>query len=67
LKHAKRPLLSAAGCHTRLDGQHCPLRTYLGFYFKKGKKPFEHINSRFFLMNEKELKGVQAEMISSNK
>ncbi len=28
-KCTKRPLLSAPGCHTRLDGHHCPLRTYL--------------------------------------
>ncbi len=26
--NAKRPLLSSAGCHTQLDGQHHPLRTY---------------------------------------
>ncbi len=24
----RRHVLSAEGCHTRLDGQHCPLRTY---------------------------------------
>ncbi len=27
-KGAKLPLLSAKGCHTRLEGQHCPLITY---------------------------------------
>jgi hypothetical protein len=25
-------LLSEEGCHTRLDGQHCPLRTYHGAF-----------------------------------
>ncbi len=32
-KGAKPPLLSAAGCHTRLDGQHCPLISYQGIFF----------------------------------
>jgi hypothetical protein len=30
----KLPFLSAAGCHTSMDGQHCPLRTYHGIFFK---------------------------------
>ncbi len=30
----QRPLLSAVGCHTRQDGQHCPLRTYHDVFFK---------------------------------
>jgi hypothetical protein len=29
-KGAKLPLLSTKGCHTRLEGQHCPLITYQG-------------------------------------
>jgi hypothetical protein len=33
-KGAKLSLLSAEGCHTRLDGQHCPLITYQGVFFK---------------------------------
>ncbi len=32
-KRTKRTLLSAAGCHTRLDGQYCPLRTYHRVFF----------------------------------
>ncbi len=34
---AKMPLQSAEGCHTRLDGQHCPLITYQGVFFKGGE------------------------------
>jgi hypothetical protein len=26
-------------CHTRLDGQHCPLRTYHGVFFSRAEKP----------------------------
>ncbi len=36
-KCPKLPLLCALGCHTRLDKQHCPLRTYDGISFKGGK------------------------------
>jgi hypothetical protein len=36
-KCAKLTLLSAAGCHTPLDGQHCPLRKYQSV-FLKGRK-----------------------------
>ena len=36
-KAAKRTLLSAEGCRTRLDGQHCPLITYQGIVFKGGE------------------------------
>ncbi len=36
-KGGKLPLLSAEGCHTRLDGQHCPLITYKGVFFKGGE------------------------------
>jgi hypothetical protein len=36
-KCAKLPLLSAAVFHTRLVGQHCPLRTNRGVFFKGGK------------------------------
>ncbi len=31
-KSAKLPLLSAEGCHTRLEGQHCRLITYQGVF-----------------------------------
>jgi hypothetical protein len=50
----KRPLLSVKGCHTELDGQHCPLRPYHGIFFKGGK-PSEDMNSHLFLMNKKGL------------
>jgi hypothetical protein len=50
LKRAKRPLLSAAGSHTRLDG-HCPLRTYHGI-FQRAEKNLEDTNSRIFLMKK---------------
>ncbi len=33
-------------------GQHCPLRTYQGFFFK-GRETSEDINSRLLLMNKK--------------
>ncbi len=33
-KGAKLPLLSADGCHTQLEGQHCPLIRYQGVFFK---------------------------------
>jgi hypothetical protein len=36
-KCAKLLLLSEEGCHTRLDGQHCSLRTYHGVLFKGGE------------------------------
>ncbi len=36
-KGAKLPLLSAEGCHSRLDGQHCPLIKYQGVFFKGEK------------------------------
>ena len=36
-KGAKLPLVSAEGWHTWLDGQHCPLKTYQGFFFKGGE------------------------------
>jgi hypothetical protein len=51
-KCAKWPLLSAEGCHTPLDRQHCPLRTNHGV-FSRAEKPSEYINSRLFLMFEK--------------
>jgi hypothetical protein len=28
---------TAEGCHTLLDGQHCPLITYQGIFFKSGE------------------------------
>jgi hypothetical protein len=37
-KVCQRPLLSAAGCHTRLDVQHCPLGTYQGIFFIRAEK-----------------------------
>jgi hypothetical protein len=49
-KGSKLPLLYAEGCHTRLEGQHCPLITYQGIFFKK---PSDDINSHLFLMNKK--------------
>ncbi len=36
-KGAKLSLLSAEVGHTRLDGQHCPLITYQGVFFKGGE------------------------------
>jgi hypothetical protein len=36
-KSAKHPLISAEGCHTQLDGQHCPLITYQGAFLKGGE------------------------------
>jgi hypothetical protein len=43
---------TAIACHTRLDGQHCPLRTHHGA-FSMAEKPSEDINSRLFLKNKK--------------
>ncbi len=51
-KCAKQPLLSAEGCHARLDGQHGLLR--MGF--SRAEKPSEEINSCLFLMNKKGLR-----------
>ncbi len=34
---AKLQFLSADGCHTWLEGQHCPLITYQGVFFKGGE------------------------------
>jgi hypothetical protein len=48
------PLLSAEGCHTRLDGQHCPLITYQGVFFKGGETLWWH-KSRLFFRNKKGL------------
>jgi hypothetical protein len=45
---------SALGCHTRLDGQHCPLRTYHNVFLRL-EKPSEDKNSRLFFMNKKGL------------
>jgi hypothetical protein len=39
-KCTEQPSLSAEGCHTRLDGQQCPLRTYQGLIFWMNKKGF---------------------------
>jgi hypothetical protein len=50
-KGAKLPLLSEEGCHTRLDGQHCPLITYQGIFFKAS----DDINTCLFLMYQKGL------------
>ncbi len=36
-KGSELPLISAEGCHTRLEGQHCPLITYQGVFFKGGE------------------------------
>ncbi len=36
-KGTKLPFLSAEGCHTLLEGQHCPLITYQGVFFKGGE------------------------------
>jgi hypothetical protein len=33
----KLPLLSAEGCHTHLNEQHCSLITYQGVFFKGGE------------------------------
>jgi hypothetical protein len=46
--------VSAEGCHTQMDGQHCPLITYQGV-FSRVEKPFDDINSSLFLMNKKGL------------
>ncbi len=46
-KGAKLPLLSAEGCHTQLDGQHCPLITYQSVFLWV-EKPSEDINNRLF-------------------
>ncbi len=54
-----RPFLSAEGCHTWLDGQHCPLRTYHGI-FSRAEKPSEDTNGRLFLMNKKGLTAHRA-------
>jgi hypothetical protein len=53
-KWAKLILLSAAGCHTRLDRQHCLLRTYHRIFLRL-EKPSEDINRHLFLMNKKGL------------
>ncbi len=53
-KVAKLPLLSAEGCHTPQDGQHCPLITYQGA-FSRVEKSSDDINSHLFLMNKKGL------------
>ncbi len=47
---AKLPLLSAEGCHTRLDGQHFPQGVY-----SRVEKPSNDINSCLVLMNTKGL------------
>ncbi len=44
---------SAGGCHTWLDGQHCPLWKNHGV-FARAEKPSEDVNCRFF-MNKKGL------------
>jgi hypothetical protein len=49
-KGAKLPLLSAEGCHTRLDGQDAKGA------FSRVEKPSDDLNSRLFLMNKKGLK-----------
>jgi hypothetical protein len=36
-KGAKLSVLSAEGCHTQLEVQHCPLITYQGVFFKVRK------------------------------
>jgi hypothetical protein len=36
-KDAKLPKQSAEGCHAQMDGQHCPLITYQGVFFKGGE------------------------------
>ncbi len=51
-KCAKRVLLSAAGCYIRLDGKHCPLRTYHGF-FSRAEKSSEDITRCLFLKTMK--------------
>jgi hypothetical protein len=48
-------LLSAEGCNTRLEGQHCPLISYQGVLSRVGK-PSDDINSRLFLLNKNGLK-----------
>ncbi len=48
LKSAKQPLLPTAGCHTRLDGQHFPLRTYHGVFFKSRKTLWGHNTAFIF-------------------
>jgi hypothetical protein len=54
-KGAKLPFLSAEGCHTLVEGQHCPLITYQAF-FSRVEKPSADINGHLFLMNKKGLK-----------
>jgi hypothetical protein len=49
-KGTKLPLLSAGGCHTRLDGQHCPMIREVS---SKVEKPSDDMNSHLFLMNKK--------------
>jgi hypothetical protein len=51
------PLLSAEGCHTQLDVQHCPLITYQGV-FSRVDKPSDDINTNLFLMDKKGVRGL---------
>ncbi len=61
-KFPKLPLLSAAGCHTRLDGQHCPLKTFDGVFSKGGETLWGH-NTVFF-MNLKRLSFLSGTVLS---
>ncbi len=61
-KGAKLPLLSAEGCHTRLEGKHCPLITYQGVFLRV-KKPSDDINIYLFLMKKKELTNLSCCLI----
>ncbi len=47
----KLPLLYVKSCHTQLDGQYWPLRTYHSIFFKSGETHWGY--SHLFLMNMK--------------
>jgi len=52
VKCTKLPLLSAVGCHTRLDGQHCPLRTDQMVFFQRLRNPLKILIAVYFFMNK---------------
>ncbi len=52
-KCAKWTFLYATGCHTRLDKQHCPLRTYIALFVFKGRETLWGHNTAFIFEYER--------------
>jgi hypothetical protein len=64
----KTAITICRGCHTRLDGQHCPLRTHHSV-FSRVEKSSGDTNIRLFLMNKKglsKLVAIDKQLIESN-